>query len=392
MHDRPGRRTRSTSRGNILVLCILAALAANRADAWPKEVHRAIFEAAARLSPEIRSLVPPSYESTFYDALESPDLLDPGCAHHGMLSGNRGPWARAAERAAALLDPAKPPRPITQGRLTGEYLHFVADCFVPAEIRTGENPMVAEFFANDDLVIFREPIDLKGDLTERLRTNGLASSWSAGSSGVNSAVFRAAVNATIDACHRLSAVARRSDGEIPVIFVVNSLDDGRGTTATYKYWATDTYSAGNVVVSVSKKGQLRVGESVALKQDLLHRRGVQVVEWLLTPTQGQVDALLLNNLSQCAGKVELDMGTWRHQIPNELQPQTLTRVRLSGPPLSEADGITARAVVQPCGASAQADGAIPATRRIVVGAVGMTPRFESAAVDDLRAVSSGERR
>jgi hypothetical protein len=77
-------------------LILAGLLTAARADAWDKDVHVTIIEAARRMSPALQARLPDGQITAILKAAADGDPLDPVCATHRGKGGEREAWNRAA--------------------------------------------------------------------------------------------------------------------------------------------------------------------------------------------------------------------------------------------------------------------------------------------------------
>jgi hypothetical protein len=213
-------------RGSPVAAAALAAgllAAAAPAQAWNADTHEAIARAAFLISPDAASRVPADQLAAFFRELREPDPFDRMCERH------RGPGARldaAAEAEKAYRElGSSDASPYNRARLIARYLHYAADCAEPAAIAEGRR--LPDFFANKNLVVFRQARPLAVPIAAALRDSSKRASWADDTPGAYSEVFRQAVNLSLDALLGLPGPREAASGE-PVIFVVNRLDSGFG--------------------------------------------------------------------------------------------------------------------------------------------------------------------
>ncbi len=202
-----------------------------------------IVRGACRLSPSAESRIPSDYRDAFFEAVAKADQLDPDCrAHRGPNA--RREAAKEAERALAELT-AGPLSRYDRTRTFGRFLHYVADCAEPTPMAEGKLSMIPDFFANKDFLIFRERQELGAPLAASLRQRGGEAQWGEESIGTHAAIFRLAINLTIDAMLLLPQSAGAAVPADPplVIFLVNQLDNGTFTRDPRWWQWNPDYSA-----------------------------------------------------------------------------------------------------------------------------------------------------
>jgi hypothetical protein len=361
-------------------LCVLAGVAPGVAGAWDGPSHSSIVLAAARVSSAADKRIPVQFRDAFFQAIEQGDFRDTNCLAH------RGPHAKrdAAEEAQRLLGELTGPnaeeRPYHRATLLGRFLHYVADSAVPNSLAAGTAVAVADFFSNKNFVVFREKQEIKAPIAASLRALGGEAQWAQEGLGGESAVFRLAVNLTVDAL--LLASRSGAAGEEPgtaVLFVINPLDNGTGMTRSEFYHTTSYLYAGPMVFESNSFGERRVGGGGSLLPDLLQRAGVQVVEWRgrREGPKLTVRALFFNNQARCASDIVIGgHGPVVAVTGVEMPPFSLRQVVLEIPADGEPREPFLRAVPRDCSAADLPPGFVSTRRRLAVAATGAPPRFE----------------
>ena len=345
----------------LLLLCVCPP-----ARAWDDATHVSIVRGAFRLSPSVESRVPVDQRDAFLEAVAKADQIDPDCRNH------RGPYAKReaaseAEKALSELNSGTLSA-YRRARTLGRFLHYVADCAVPTPIAQGKLSVIPDFFSNKDFILFRERRELGTPLSLSLRERGGQAQWGEESIGVHAAVFRLAVNLTIDALLLLQPAPNAEvHADLPlVIFLVNRIDNGAFTPHSQiriGYWSPD-YSAKN------------------LRSDFLNRNSLEVVEWQKrrSGSTAIARALLFNGTRTCATKVVLKTSSWLIPVPQvEMTPQTIRAVELETPPDVTLEQLYASSEAGDCG-KRSIPGAIASDYRLVLDANGSPPQFEGAAM------------
>ena len=169
----------------------------------------------------------------------------------------------------------------------------------------------------------------RGSLDASLRHRGAQAQWSVDGEGKPRAAFRLAANLVADVLLLLPPEpgAKEVSDPGPVIFAIDRLDTGLGSTAYgYKYLGTD--------FEYDYYLELREADSSANRLiPLPDRSGLQIVEWLTRPQDRStaVRALLLNNDKKCATKIILSRGSWTAPLSITIAPYSLKVVELSYP-------------------------------------------------------------
>ena len=340
---------------------VALALAPAKALAWDRPTHASIVLGAFRLAPGVeQQVLPPGYREGFLRNVEQGDPRDSSCLDH------RGPHARhpahveAARLYQELTGPSAEQRPYQRSLLLGSFLHYVADTVVPASLASGQREMIPDFFANKDFAVFREPGELADDIGKALEARSAAAQWGEETEGSHAAIYRKAINTTLDAISRLSPEAAESVRAAPVfvVFLVNAVDNATGGR---KY----AYGFG---------GYRSVGE---VRADLLGREGVQMVEWEKRRAESKwlVRALLYNNRKDCSSNISVESRAWTVNLRDaRMAPFAIQRVEFEVPAAFPVADLTSRAAAFEC-PGANKPNTVSAARRLVLSA-GLVPRYE----------------
>lgn len=366
--------------GRTLLVCVLVAAPPGFLHAWDGPTHVAIVAAASRLSPAVEKRIPAQFHDVFLQGLEQGDPRDSNCLSHRGAMARRRAAVEAQRILSDLTGPTAEQRPYQRAMLLGRYLHYVADCAVPGSLAEGRAVAVPDFFSNKDFVVFRETRALKTPLSGSLETIGSEAQWADEAHGGESFVFRLAVNLTADALLLTSgAGAVQEPAEPIVLFVINPLDNGTGMTHSELYESTSYTYVGRTVFESYSFGERRVGGGGVPLPDLLHRFGVQVVEWR-SRREGEkvsVRALLFNNQPKCASDIVIgSRGSTASLTGIELSPLSLRNVALEIPSGGEPDFSSLKGVLLDCPPAVSMPPGVSTRLRLVANATGAPPRFD----------------
>ncbi|MEO6324413.1 MAG: hypothetical protein ABIT01_06975 [Thermoanaerobaculia bacterium] len=380
--------------GPSALLLAAALLAPGPAQAWDKEIHRSIAEAAIQISPEAEARLPLGFRDALLKEAAEADYLDRECRFHASTAPPRDPAAEAEKMYLQLLDPKKIERPYARAQAIGRYLHFVADAVVPASMRQGDTPKTLNYFANRNFVLFREPQALSMPLSAALRARAASAAWGGTEEAGKTMFFRNVVNLAVDALCLLPLRAPMSPGAVsPVIFIVNRMDNGvaaakrSGYVVKEREEMTDIPAHGynNITTGTRTTWEITYeehgGGASVKKPNMLEISGVQIVEMLLrsSATPPVMRVLLFNNSPHCAADVALKIGTWRWPLPETMPPGALRLVEVALPESLVSRHLTSTSRVDTC-AGPQAPGKfVLSDKRLVVGNTGAAPRFVGVA-------------
>lgn len=375
------RAHRRRNHAKSLLLLALGTSWAGGALAWDAEAHASIVLGAFRLSPAAESRVPIPYRDEFMKAVQEGSSEDVDCMQHRGQTARREASAEAERIYGELMAPGPNASPYSRANAIGRFLHFVADNAVPNLLARGQAIAVRDFFANKDFIVFRDRVPLSGRLGEALRRAGAEAQWGDDAETGQAAIYRLAVNLTIDALLLLPPVRSANSPEptVPVVFVVNRIDNGFSTTRSQYYSSTSYMYAGPMIFESHSFGESRVGGDGTAKPDLIHRRGVQIVEWQRENVRESqnVHVLLYNNHDTCAASIAIKAGGWNLTLPGiEIPPRGVRKATLLAPAGVVSDAAFATSKPGNCSWTANAEGSIPTDYRLVLGMNGKPPRFE----------------
>jgi hypothetical protein len=371
-------------RGSPVAAAALAAgllAAAAPAQAWNADTHEAIARAAFLISPDAASRVPADQLAAFFRELREPDPFDRMCERH------RGPGARldaAAEAEKAYRElGSSDASPYNRARLIARYLHYAADCAEPAAIAEGRR--LPDFFANKNLVVFRQARPLAVPIAAALRDSSKRASWADDTPGAYSGVFRQAVNLTLDALLGLPGRLEAASEE-PVVFVVNRLDSGFGALDERKVTVYHDVTINQRQAWVGLDATLKQGAEGFTTPDIMKLPGLHVVEW--TPhaagENATVTALLYNHQEFCASGVALKSAGWSMSVPGEIPPESVALVALQSPSRVALASVKATWASVACTSKARSENVFDAHNgRVVEGGGVSVPRFDLAKPLDL---------
>ena len=355
-------------------------LLATPARAWNADSHEAIAQAAFLISPEAAARVPAGQQQAFLREIREPDPFDRRCERHC------GPQARvdaATEAEKAFHDltaPGAATHPYDRARLLARYLHYAADCAVPAAVLEGKTSAIPDFFANKNFAVFREPRPLTLPLAAALRKARTRAAWADDTPGAYSSLFRQAVNVTIDALFALPGPPEGGPAADPVLLVINRLDSGTSTSwsTPFSYDRQITIEGQQAVVRT--QGELREGGEGVFTPDILKVPGLHVVEWAFR-TNGAAEsvvALLYNHQDYCASNIVLRAGKWTSAVAGEIPPEQFCLVSLDAPPGVALPEVRASWASVRC-TGGKRDGLVDARKGLVVEGGGISaPRFDAA--------------
>jgi len=121
--------------GRVRLGLVLVTLLARPARAWDPDSHLAIVRGAIALSPAAEARLPVSFREDMFREVAAADLTDKTCAAHRGAQARKEPAREADRLLLALRRPGA--SAYYRAQMLGQYLHFVADCVVPAAIASG---------------------------------------------------------------------------------------------------------------------------------------------------------------------------------------------------------------------------------------------------------------
>ncbi len=374
-----------TSR--VATFALALVLGSGTALAWDPETHVGLEKAARLVSPAFAARLPLEFKDEFQRELAQPDLMDKICRNH---RGKEAKIDAFAEAERQLLELRKPLRPYPRAQAVARYLHYVADCVVPAGLATGQKFQLADFWTNRDFILYRERRPLTEPLAQALRQRAQEAAEAGTGPESYGLVLRLALNTLVDAAMLLPArpeAALEADGG-PLVFVVNRADNGYSGMQTDAYVVSEFYRQGSCIAQVSYVAELKSGGEGRKQADLMNRPGVQVAEAVERNGPGgrSWEALLFNNAGTCARKLRATSGSWALAFPDVMPPQSLLRVSAALPPGVSAAAVQLGYEATSCAGETPSAQALTGTR-LVIGGSGGVPRFESA-VRDTRALDA----
>ena len=350
-------------RRSLAAAALAIAVLPARALGWDRPAHVSIVLGAFRLAPGVEEkIVPPAFRDGFLRNVEQGDARDKNCLDHRGPLARHPAYAEAARLFQELTGPSAELRPYQRSLMMGSFLHYVADTVVPNSLAAGKREFVPDFFANKDFAIFREPRELQGDLGKALEVRSAAAQWGEEVPGSLTAVYRLAVNTTLDAIGLLSEDAAASVRAAPVfvVFLVNAVDNATGGRKAPR----------NPYYGVGRS----VGEARA---DILGRGGVQMLEWWKRPSGSKsiIRALLYNNRKECSSNISVDSRAWTVNIrETKMAPFAIQRVEFEIPAEAPVSDLTSRASAFECPEPGRPN-TYSAAKRLVLNA-GVVPRYE----------------
>ena len=339
------------------------AMIPSRALAWDRATHASIVLGAFRLAPGVEEkIVPPAYREGFLRNVELGDARDKDCLDHRGPKARHPAYAEAARLLGELTGPSAEQRPYQRSLLMGSFLHYVADTVVPNSLAAGRREFIPDFFANKDFAIFRESWDLSGDIGKALEVRSAVAQWGEEVPGSLTAIYRLAINTTLDAISRISDDAAASVRAAPVfvVYLVNSVDNATGGR---KAPLNSYYGVGR-----------SVGEARA---DMLGRDGVQLLEWWKRPSGSKsvIRVLVYNNRNGCSSNVNIESRAWTVNLRDtKMAPFAIQRVEFEIPAEAPVADLSSRASAFECPDPGHPN-TYSAAKRLVLNA-GVVPRYE----------------
>jgi hypothetical protein len=364
-------------RTTLLLITSSIVMTANSAGAWNRETHRSIVEAAFIISPAAEARLGAVDRGALLQASEEADPSDPECRLHPVAVGSRDAASRAEELFNQVIS-AKGALATRYFRAQsiGRLLHFVADAAVPQDMPVADAGTGSRFFPSQHFVVFRERGPLGMPLTASLRERGAQARWSVNSETNHAAAFRLAANLVADVLLLLPPEpgAKEFSDSGPVIFAIDRLDTGLGSTAyRYKYLRSD--------IEYDYYLEERKADSSANRlTPLPDRPGLQIVEWLTRPQDRSttVRALLLNNDKRCATRIILSRGSWSAPLSMTIAPYSLKVVELSYPSDVSREKLSGRWDSYDCSGPFAMEFGISSATRFIVASSNSGPVFDTS--------------
>jgi len=365
------------SRQLLRAAVVLSVVLASRpALGWSRSLHRSILEGALRVSPAAAARIPETYRDVVLRACEGTDaserLGDPGAEAEQLL---RALLARPAGKFGH-----------NDALALGRLLHDVANGAVPPDTKPS-GPGPEELLSGREIAVYRDPAPRAASLAEALRASRQDCSFAQDRLEDLGAKYRAAVQATIDALHRLPALrAPETDAGLDVFIVADRVDNGKSGAReigkSYRGWVeTDNFGDEWDVLETTTWFDMSQAGKGKLVRKSYEIRGVHLMEWT-SRREGAITRnrlLVLNNTGSCVPTLRVQVGRTKTDVPAGLAPHAIGRIEFETS--AETPRADVRLLPQPvkCAAGPAPRGGAVASRLFGVPAtVTVSPRWDEA--------------